>query len=93
MAEQEHSVEKENNSSYSSNIKLTSKRIKFMKTYGQCNDSEALLEMLFAQQIQIEKLEKIRVNTSILAWWLVAIPLIIGLLFFLLSLGGITVNF
>ncbi|TXE18584.1 hypothetical protein ES692_05955 [Psychroserpens burtonensis] len=81
--------QKENKPNYLTSIKLTRKRIKFIKTYGECTDSEALLEMLFAQQIQIEKLEKIRVNTSILAWWLVAIPLILGMLFFVFGLGSL----
>lgn len=70
------------------NIKMTPKRNKFLLTYGELTDSELLREHLFAQQLQIEKLEKIRKNTSILVWWLVALPVIFGILFFLLGLGA-----
>tara|TARA_R110002033_G_C3895715_1_gene239403 strand:- start:8350 stop:8580 length:231 start_codon:yes stop_codon:yes gene_type:complete len=66
-------------------IKLTPKKLKFIETYGVLGDSEILKELLFANQIQIEKLEKIRGNTSMLVWWLVAIPILSFILFLLLG--------
>jgi len=67
-------------------IKLTPKRLKFIETYGELDQNETLKELLFAQQLQLEKLEKIRSNTSNLVWWLIAIPIIIAILF--MVLGG-----
>jgi len=67
-------------------IPMTKKRIKFLETYSDLDDSETLKELLFANTLQVEKLEKIRSNTSMLVWWLVAIPI----LFFIIVLffGG-----
>tara|TARA_R110002049_G_C8988447_1_gene548838 strand:- start:62 stop:295 length:234 start_codon:yes stop_codon:yes gene_type:complete len=68
-------------------IPMTKKRIKFLETYGDLDDSETLKELLYANSLQVEKLEKIRSNTSMLVWWLVAIPI----LFFIIILffGGL----
>ena len=68
-------------------VKLTPKRIKFLETFVHLYDSDTLKEMFFAQLIQIEKLEKIRSNTSMLVWWLVAIPIIIAILMFFGFIG------
>ena len=62
---------------------MTQKRKKFIETYNKWDDSNILKEILFAQQLQLDKLNKlenIRSNTSILAWWLVAIPLLLLIL-------------
>lgn len=61
-------------------LNLTSKRIKFIETYSDYNDQDILKELLYTQQLHLEKLEKVRSNTSMLVWWLVAIPIILGLL-------------
>jgi hypothetical protein len=71
----------------SDQIKMTPKRKKFNETYHNFDDHETLKELLFAQQIQIDKLEKIRSNTSKLVWWLIALPLIFGILLMLLGIG------
>ena len=63
-------------------IPMTKKRIKFLETYSDLDDSETLKELLFANTLQVEKLEKIRSNTSILVWWLVVIPIIFVILAF-----------
>ena len=68
-------------------IPMTKKRIKFIETYGDLEDSETLKEILYANTLQIEKLEKIRSNTSMLVWWLVAIPICIFIL--ALVFGGL----
>ncbi|MFY0714286.1 hypothetical protein J1D01_11450 [Seonamhaeicola sp. NFXS20] len=67
-------------------IPTTKKRIKFLETYGDLDDSETLKELLYANKLQVEKLEKIRSNTSMLVWWLVAIPVFFVILAF--ALGG-----
>ncbi len=66
---------------------LTPQRLVFNEKYGEMSGQELLQENLFAQQIQIEKLEKIRSNTSQLVWWLVAIPIIIVIIAFIFGLG------
>ena len=68
--------------------KLSAKKVKFLGEHFNMTDSEILKEILFAQQSQIVKLEKIRGNTSMLVWWLVAIPIIVGLCF--MFFGGCT---
>jgi hypothetical protein len=73
---------------------MTPKRIKFIETYNKWDDSNILKEILFAQQLQLDKLNKlenIRSNTSILAWWLVAIPIILFILALVFGvIGGST---
>jgi len=64
-------------------IPMTKKRIKFLETYSDLDDSETLKEILFAHSVQIEKLERIRSNTSMLVWWLIAIPIILFILAFM----------
>lgn len=71
------------------NIKLTSKRIKFIETYSDFDDQDTLKELLFTHQLQLDKLERIRSNTSMLVWWLVAIPIIFGILIFIFGAGKI----
>ena len=63
-------------------IPMTKKRIKFIETYGDLDESQTLKEILYANSLQIEKLEKIRSNTSMLVWWLVAIPIMLFILAF-----------
>ena len=70
-------------------IKFTPKRLKFIETYNEFDDSDTLKELLFAQQLAIEKLEKIRSNTSMLVWWLVALPIIGFILIFIFGGLGI----
>ena len=75
------------------NKKPTPKRLKFNLDYSGFSDSQVLLEILFAQQIQIDKLENTRSNTSKLVWWLIAIPILIFLFVFLFGLGGLAAGF
>ena len=67
--------------------KMTPKRIHFIKTYSEFDDSQTLKEILFAQKEQLDKLERIRTNTSVLVWFLVALPFIFGILYFFVALG------
>ena len=69
-------------------IPMTKKRIKFLETYSDLDDSELLKELLFSNTLKIEKLEKIRSNTSMLVWWLVAIPIIFFV--FIFFFGGLS---
>jgi hypothetical protein len=68
-------------------IPMTKKKAKFLETYSELDDSETLKQILYAHSLQIEKLEKIRSNISILTWWIVGIPILIFL--FLLLFGGL----
>lgn len=71
-------------------IPTTKKRENFLNIYGDLDDKELLIEIAYAQSLQIEKLEKIRSNTSMLVWWLVAIPvLFFVIVFFFGGLGAL----
>lgn len=59
---------------------LSPKRTRFNEKYNKFTESEIQKELLFAQQFTIDKLEKIRVNTSNLVWFLIVIPIILGIL-------------
>jgi len=49
----------------------------------ELSDREIQIELLYAQQIMINKLDKVRGNTNTLIWWLIAIPIIIGAVIFM----------
>jgi len=66
-------------------LKLTPLRKVFNDKYGELSESEIQKELLFSQRITIEKLEKIRINTSNLVWFLIVIPIILGILFAILN--------
>ena len=65
--------------------KLTPRRKRFNEKYNDLSESELQKELLFTQQLTIEKLEKIRKNTSNLVWFLIVIPIIFGALALMLS--------
>jgi predicted nucleic acid-binding Zn ribbon protein len=65
----------------------SAKKKKFYANFGHLTDSEVLKEILFAQQIQINRLERTRANTSTLVWFLIALPIIFFVLMFFLGIG------
>lgn len=71
----------------SSKTNLTPKRKAFNEKYQNYSEVEIQKEILYAQKILIEKTEKVRKNTSNLVTFLVAIPMIFGLLYLLLNFG------
>ncbi|AUC16841.1 hypothetical protein BTO06_17565 [Tenacibaculum sp. SZ-18] len=66
---------------------LTPKRKAFNEKYQNYTEAEIQKEILYAQKILIEKTEKVRKNTSNLVTFLVAIPLIFGLLYLVFTFG------
>jgi len=48
----------------------------FNEKYKDLTESEIQKELLFTQRLSIEKLERIRTNTSTLVWFLIVIPII-----------------
>lgn len=61
-----------------------SKRQKYFEEQRRdWSDREIQLEMLFSQQLLIEKMEKVRGNTNTMIWWLIVIPIVIALLLIL----------
>ena len=56
---------------------LTPKRKYFNDKYKDLTESEIQKELLFAQQLTIDKLEKVRTNTSNLVWFLIVLRLIV----------------
>lgn len=47
---------------------------------GDLNESEIQKEILFAQLLTNDKLEKVRSNTSKIVWWIIVIPIIIAVI-------------
>jgi type IV secretory pathway component VirB8 len=56
------------------------KRKWFDDYFKDFTESEIQKEILFAQQLTIDKLEKVRSNTSKIVWWLIVIPIIIAVI-------------
>lgn len=61
-------------------LKLTPKRKRFNEKYNEYNVNDIQKELLYTQQITIDKLEKIRANTSNLVWFLIVVPTVLGVL-------------
>lgn len=60
---------------------------KFNEKYGDLSEPEIQKEILFTLKMTNAKLEKIRANTSNLVWFLIVIPIIIGVIMVLLNAG------
>jgi predicted nucleic acid-binding Zn ribbon protein len=58
---------------------ISLKRKLFNERFDELSDSDIQKEILFAKYLNIDKLERIRVNTSVLIWFLIIIPIIITL--------------
>lgn len=58
----------------------------FNEEYGNLSESEIQKEILFNQLLINKKIEKIRINTSNLVWYLIVFPLIIGALIFFINI-------
>ena len=61
----------------------------FEEQRKECSDRELQMELLYAQQILIEKMDKVRGNTNTLVWWLIVLPFIFGLILKMLGLGSL----
>ena len=57
-----------------------SKRKWFDDYFKDFTESEIQKEILFAQLLTNDKLEKVRSNTSKIVWWLIVIPIIIAVI-------------
>lgn len=60
------------------NSHISQKRKAFNDKFGNYSDSEIQIELLFTQKRALERLERIRKNTSNLVWFLIVIPIIVG---------------
>lgn len=49
----------------------------FDKIYGELPDNEIQQEILFTHKLSLDKLERIRKNTSTLVWFIIIIPIIL----------------
>ena len=61
--------------------KESPKRKWFNEYWGDLNESEIQKEILFAQLLTNDKLEKVRSNTSKIVWWIIVIPIIVAVIF------------
>lgn len=67
--------------------KLTQKRKVFNEKYQDYSDAEIQKEILYTNKVLIDKTERVRKNTSNLVTFLIVIPFILGLLYFIFTLG------
>ncbi|MCB0802446.1 MAG: hypothetical protein KDB74_05050 [Flavobacteriales bacterium] len=67
------------------NKELIESRKEFNQKYDDFDEVQILKEILYAQTLQVDKLERLRANSSKLVWWLVAIPIISFVLFVILG--------
>lgn len=65
------------------------KHFKFDKDREDWTDREIQMSQLYFLTLIQDATEKTRSNTSKLVWWLIALPIIFFLLFFLLGLGSL----
>ncbi len=63
----------------------SAKKKQFYKMNGHLSDSEVLKELLYYNSLQLDKMERTRSNTSTLVWWLIALPIILGVLIFFMG--------
>ena len=73
--------------------KLSPRKAKFYENYKGLNENELLVEILFAQELiydRLNKLENIRSNTSNLVWLVIA-PIIIALIIGFFSIVGLSI--
>ena len=56
------------------------KRKWFNDYFKDFTESEIQKEILFAQHLTNDKLEKVRSNTSKVVWWLIVIPIIVAVI-------------
>ena len=61
--------------------KESPKRKWYNEYWGDLNESEIQKEILFAQLLTNDKLEKVRSNTSKIVWWIIVIPIIVAVIF------------
>ena len=60
--------------------KTSPKRKWFDDYFKDFTKSEIQKEILFAQLLTNDKLEKVRSNTSKIVWWIIVIPIIIAVI-------------
>lgn len=69
-------------------FKLSDKQNHFREKYKDFSDRDMMIELLLAQSIQIDKLERNRSNTSKMVWFFIGIPIILFFLAFFTGLLG-----
>ena len=59
---------------------ISKKREKFNEKYKDFSDTELLKEFIYNQELTYAVLDRIRANTSNLVWFLIVIPIIVGVI-------------
>lgn len=67
--------------------KLSPRKKVFLEKYQDYTETEIQKEILFTNQLLVSKMEKVRKNTNLLVTFLVVIPLVIGILYFITTIG------
>jgi len=55
----------------------------FYEKHHHLTDSEVQKELLYYTQLKLEKLERIRRNTSMIITWLIVLPVVLGVVLFI----------
>ena len=72
--------EKSVNNQMAEPVKKSKRQQYFEDQRRNMSDREIQFELLYSQKILIETMDKVRGNTNTLIWWLIAIPIILGII-------------
>ncbi|MFD0993204.1 hypothetical protein [Tenacibaculum geojense] len=64
--------------------KLSPRKKVFLEKYQDYTETEIQKEILLTNQLLVSKMEKVRRNTNLLVTFLIVIPSIIGVIYFLI---------
>ena len=68
---------------------MNTARSNFLEKYENVQDKDLMIELVYSLHRNNQLLERNRQNTSKMVWWLIAVPLLFGLLFFFLTMLGL----
>ena len=72
--------EKSVNNQMAEPVKKSKRQQYFEDQRRNMSDREIQFELLYSQKILIETMDKVRGNTNTFIWWLIAIPIILGII-------------
>ena len=72
--------EKSVNNQMAEPVKKSKRQQYFEDQRRNLSDRELQLDLIYSQKLLIETMDKVRGNTNTLIWWLIAIPIILGII-------------
>ncbi|MDM9632123.1 hypothetical protein [Robiginitalea aurantiaca] len=90
--EQRGSKERSVNDLVSTNQVKKSKRQEYFESQRvNWSDRDIQMEIIYQQKLQLEMMDRVRSNTNKMVWWLIAIPIILVLFVFFISILGVAI--